>query len=350
VPTALRVPRRSCAGLVLALVALAAALPALPALAARPGQVPARFDRVWKAQEHGQRGLLGRRGVVGVALGENAAGQPVLKVFIEDANVTGLPDFVDGEAVEAVVTGHFRAGQLEAQAGASAPTDRWPRPVPIGVSVGHQDVTAGTLGCQVFQGSGCHVEYFILSNNHVLANANAGHVDDLILQPGKYDGGVAPDDAIGKLYDFEPVEISTDASNVMDAAIAFTNPGQVDYMTPPDGYGAPRYATITPTVNMKVRKYGRTTRLTTGRVSAINATVLVDYPAGTAQFVQQFIVTGDNGQPFSGAGDSGSLVVVNGGANDKKTVGLLFAGSGTISAINPIGPILTRFNVEISGD
>lgn len=346
-PTAPGFARRSGAALLGCLLALAATL---PAQGARPDHVPARFDRVWQAQERFQQGLLRYRGVVGVALGEDAAGEPVLKLFLDQAGLTGLPGYVDGAAIETVVTGHFRAGQLEAQAGSGAPTDRWPRPVPIGVSVGHQDVTAGTLGCQVFQGSGCHVQYFVLGNNHILANSNQAQPGDPILQPGRYDGGIAPADTIANLADYEPVVVSTAANNLMDAAIARTHIGNVGYTTPADGYGAPISTPVSPSVNLRVRKYGRSTRQTTGRISAINATIMVDYPQGTARFVQQFVVTGDNSQPFSGAGDSGSLVVVNGGTGDRRVVGLLFAGSGNISAVNPIGPILSRFNVTVSGD
>lgn len=346
-PTAQGSLRRTAAAL---FVLLLSGLATLPAFAARPEHIPARFDRAWQVQERFQRMLLARSGVVGVALGENAAGQPVLQLFLERAGVTGLPDYVDGEAIQTLVTGHFRAGQLEPQAGES-PAGRWPRPVPIGVSIGHQDVTAGTLGCQVFQGSGCHVtNYYILSNNHVLANSNAGQFGDLILQPGKVDGGLYPGDVIGQLHDFQPVTVSTTANNVMDAAIAYVTPSDVGFATPADGYGAPVAATVSPFMNLKVRKYGRTTRMTTGRITSINATIMVDYPTGTAQFVQQFVVSGDYSQPFSGAGDSGSLVVVNGGTNDRKAVGLLFAGSGNLTAVNPIGPILARFNVQIAGD
>jgi hypothetical protein len=99
-----------------------------------------------------------------------------------------------------------------------------------------------------------------------------------------------------------------------------------------------------------VRKYGRTSRSTTGRVTAVNATILVDYSSGTTQFVQQIIITGDNNSPFSMAGDSGSLVVAASGANARRPVGLVFAGAGNLSAANPIGPILSRFGIEVTGD
>ncbi len=322
-----------------------------PAFAAPPSHIPPGFERVWEVQERHQNGLLKRLGVVGVALGENAAGQPVVQILTDRPRVEGLPAVLDNERVEVVMTGRFQSGEVtEPQAGASAPTDRWPRPVPIGVSIAHQDVTAGTIGCQVWQAGGCHTTFFVLSNNHVLANSNYANGGEPILQPGPADGGVLPDDRIGLLADFQVIEKTTTANNIMDAALAWVSTEDTDYRTPPDGYGAPRFSTLTPTINMPVKKYGRTTRTTTGRVSSINAVIHVTYTGGTAQFVQQFIVLGDNNAPFSQPGDSGALVVRSGGSNDRKTVGLLFAGSGNYTAVNPINPILQRFGVTISGE
>lgn len=306
---------------------------------------------MWEVQERHQQGLLKRNGVVGVALGEDAEGRPVLQILTERPGIAGLPAVLDNERVQVLVTGRFSSGELaEPQAGASSPRERWPRPVPIGVSIAHQDVTAGTIGCQLWQSGGCHTTFFVLSNNHVLANANYAAGGEPVLQPGPADGGVLPGDQLGLLADFEPIEKTTTANNVMDAAVAWVSLDDSDYVTPPDGYGAPRMSVLTPTVNLPVKKYGRTTRMTTGRVSSINAIVHVSYTGGTAQFVQQFIVLGDNNAPFSKAGDSGSLVVHSGGTNDRKTVGLLFAGSGNYSAVNPITPILQRFGANISGD
>lgn len=323
-----------------------------------PDVLPPGFERIREVQLRHQQALLLREGVVGVALGEDDAGHRRLQILTTRPGIAGLPSLLDGEQVGVQVTGRFLSGELAAQADPTSPTDRWPRPVPIGVSVGHQDVTAGTLGCQVFQASGCHSSYFILSNNHVLANANAGlpanpltaYPGDPILQPGAYDGGVLPTDTVANLAQYEPIIFSRTASNVMDAAIAQFPGNEVGYQTPSDGYGAPRSSAVTATVNLPVQKYGRTSRLTTGRVSYLNGTVLVDYSAGTAQFVQQIIITGDNNSPFSKAGDSGSLVVVSTGANARKLVGLIFAGSGNVSAANPIGPILSRFAVQVAGD
>jgi hypothetical protein len=168
------------------------------------------------------------------------------------------------------------------------------------------------------------------------------------LQPGWYDGGVDPRDAIGTLFDYHPIVFSTSANNVIDAAIASTT--QLGKATPPDGYGMPRSATVVARINMRVKKYGRTTGQTKGRISAINATINVGYDSGVARFVNQIII--EPGE-FSAGGDSGSLIVVDGkGPNkndDRKPVGLLFAGSAFITVANPIYDVLYRFNVTIDG-
>jgi hypothetical protein len=229
------------------------------------------------------------------------------------------------------------------------PAERWPRPVPIGVSVAHPDVTAGTIGVQVFKGTGTRKTIYVLSNNHVLANSNLALIGDPVLQPGPADGGTLAD-SIGTLYAFQTIVMSSTASNVMDAAIGQTTLENSDYRTPPDGYGAPRTRSSTAYVGMPVMKYGRSTRLTTGRVAAVNATVMIDYSSGSTRFVEQIILEGSNGAAFSGPGDSGSLVVAGSGTSARKVVGLVFAGNGVYTAANPIKPILSRFGVKVSGD
>jgi len=53
-----------------------------------------------------------------------------------------------------------------------------------GISIGHPEVTAGTLGCKVWKGG----KAYALTNWHV-GNMNEGKVGDPMYQPGPYDGG-----------------------------------------------------------------------------------------------------------------------------------------------------------------
>src|SRR5439155_1575707 len=77
------------------------------------------------------------------------------------------------------------------------------RPAEGGVSIGHYRITAGTLGVLARRGG----RPVILSNNHVLANGNAGAIGDPILQPGPVDGGRLQD-AVARLTDFVPIHFN----------------------------------------------------------------------------------------------------------------------------------------------
>lgn len=216
----------------------------------------------------------------------------------------------------------------------------------IGISTGHPAITAGTIGCRVTDGT----NVYALSNNHVYADENNAAIGDAVIQPGTYDGGSSPADDIGTLADFEPIDFSG-GPNLIDAAIASTTTGLLHNATPSDGYGTPRSITAVASINQKVKKYGRTTGLTKGQVYAVNATVDVGYAAGVARFVGQIIITPGS---FSAGGDSGSLIVVDGKgrnkADDRKPVGLLFAGSDFVTIANPIDDVLARFGVDIDGE
>jgi hypothetical protein len=181
----------------------------------------------------------------------------------------------------------------------------------------------------------------------VYANENRARIGDNVLQPGRYDGGVNPSDAIGTLTAFCPIRFDGTA-NTMDAAIARCSTAKLGRGTPPGGYGVPKAVPFSPYVGMPVQKYGRTTGLTYGKVYALNATIKVAYSAGTALFTKQLIITPGT---FSGAGDSGSLIVTR-NANptyNARPVGLLFAGSSSYTIANPITPVLYYFGVNIDG-
>ena len=103
--------------------------------------------------------------------------------------------------------------------------------------------------------------------------------------------------------------------------------------------------TVAPRLNLLVKKAGRTTQRTRGRISGVNATVKVNYgPSGAALFRGQVVIVSLASAPFSQGGDSGSLIVTDAGA---KPVGLLFAGSVSHTIANPIRSVLAALNVQI---
>ena len=98
---------------------------------------------------------------------------------------------------------------------------------------------------------------------------------------------------------------------------------------------------------LPVQKYGRTSALTAGTVTAVNGIVNVYYGTGTARFVDQVFV--ESQKPFLKSGDSGSLLVTRDAA--ASPVGLLFASgsSGKFAIANRIDLVLGRFGVEVDG-
>ncbi len=307
---------------------------------APPPDGPPGLERAIEVQEAHTDALLSIPAVVGTAVGLGDDGLAAVKIYTERAGVAGLPKKLDGVPVDVIVTGRFRARY--------DPKDKQGRPVPIGVSTGHPDITAGTIGARVIDIDG---NVYALSNNHVYANSNEASIGDSALQPGTYDGGVDPQDKIGELYDFEPIKFDG-SNNIMDAAIAKSSTDNLSNATLPDGYGVPSADLASAYVGQPVQKYGRTTGLTYGEVSEINVTVTVCYESRgpfrcvkSAIFVNQIAVTPGT---FSDGGDSGSLIVTD--DTNKNPVGLLFAGSTTRTIANPISEVLTRFNVTIDSE
>ncbi len=300
-----------------------------------PNISAAEVARVIGIQNKHTSNLMKIDGVEGTATGLGADGRPVVKVYTSKAGLAGIPSSLDGVPVEVQVTGKFTAHGL---------TKRY-RPVPIGVSVGNNlECAAGTIGCVVTKNG----KSYILSNNHVLARENEASLGEAIVQPGRYDNkprcanNVATD-LVAVLSDFEPIRFG-DETNTYDAAIAEFSTTDFTCATLSSYYGLPGTTTVTATVGLAIKKVGRTTSLTTGTVTAINATVNIGYTTGTATFVGQIVTSSS----FDKSGDSGSLVVTNDAASNP--VALLFAGTSDGTAIvSPIAPVLSRFGVTICG-
>jgi hypothetical protein len=301
--------------------------------------------------------LLAKEGVVGTAVGLGSNGKAVVKVYLTRAGAAAVAKSLDGVAVETEVTGELRANLPSAKPGSSAattdPTQRFARPVPIGVSAGNLNdlvylrtvCTTGTLGARL---KGANGQYYALSNNHVFAVENMAKIGDPIIQPGQADNGCRSTaaDQIGTLANFVPLNFSRSATNTVDAAAAAVTTTNVSNATPSNGYGTPSSTTATAALNMAVEKYGRTTVLTHGSITGLDASVKIRYDKGnTATFVHQIIITGNNGSPFSDSGDSGSLIVTDNSTHNP--VGLLFAGSTSTTIANPIGDVLTQLGQKL---
>ena len=294
--------------------------------------------------------LLKTPGVIGTAVTKLADGHAGLLILAERAGINPLPDTLDGVPVTVRVTGRIMAF--------SDPTTRV-RPAQPGFSVGHPLITAGTIGARVRDAVG---RVYILSNNHVLANSNNANLGDPEYQPGPFDGGTSADQ-IATLTDFQTISFAVNGANTIDAAIALSSTDLLDNATPADeGYGMPNariygdsdgdgfFDNRDALLGLNVQKFGRTTHLTHGQITAVNATVTICYAVSgftcvkSARYVDQLIIAPAG---FSGGGDSGSLIVTDDG--NLNPVALLFAGSSTVTIANRIDLVLNRFGVTIDG-
>lgn len=201
-------------------------------------------------------------------------------------------------------------------------------PIEPGISVANNKVSAGTIGCIVFdQKTG---EPYILSNWHVL-HGNDGKIDDDISQPGPFDDNRIQLNGVGKL-------VRSHLGAAGDCAIATIK--DRSFVQEIFELGTTVEQLGEPELGDKVIKSGRTTNITHGKVNRIHTIAKINY-GGTVgdQLVGGFeIVPDENNLPFDGeiskGGDSGACWIFK-SANGKTTkimAGLHFAGEG---ASNP---------------
>jgi hypothetical protein len=333
--------------------------------------------------------VIKRSGVIGVGAGKEGIHvfvrkkKPLRDLYLADV----VPRSLDGVRTRVIETGELYALGIPGLA------KRWPvcpqdvnvgryRPAPAGVSIGHKDITAGTLGYVVKQ-NGVKKIY---SNNHVLANSNLGQKGiDEILQPGPHDGGTVENDTIAILEDFVllkwinqfPPDIDCPVgaafASVANRAARRRNhrtrlfvsqrpyedgdiPGE-ELMNTVDGAMAlpvnqddvvQGFITLEGLVDghltvpeleleMPLQKQGRTSDITTGVLSTTDLTTQINYGEKYAWFHSQCAAT-----YMMDPGDSGSLIMNREGP-PWKAVGFGFAGSTAISIFNPVEFCLEAF-------
>jgi len=311
-----------------------------------PSPVAFGVDQVMAIQNRHTNQLLAIDGVVGTGTTRLADGRYAVQIMVKTAESGNkLPKALEGVPVVVVETGEIFAE--------AAPTDRI-RPVPCGVSgnnigmnpPGRNGVVcyAGTIGCVVEKGG----KNYFLSNNHVFAQTNRGQIGEKIVQPAPADHEVVctqdDNDVVAYLADFCEIKWNPlRNSNTIDAAIAEIKPGIEFTCAMLNNYFTPSTVPATAYIGMKIKKCGRTTGLTFGEVTTINATIVVDYTlAGYARFEGQIGYT-----KLTESGDSGSLIVTEDGNHP---VALHFAGSSTSGFGNPIQAVLDYFGVTVCGE
>jgi len=211
---------------------------------------------------------------------------------------------------------------------------KYTRPLHIGLSIGHNDGGAGTLGAFVLDADNNEC---ILSNNHVLALMGQAKVGEEIYQPGRPDLAELGDvHIIATLAN--SIRIAKLVRNRVDSALAILVDGMAHEGNKiPTGLDFPMEGQMIVEADDHdsmldlikkdeiVCKIGRTTGFTEGRISAVALdNVPVRTTAGNRLFDNIIEISWESEKkPFSLPGDSGSLVFTK---NGLVAVGLHFAG------------------------
>jgi hypothetical protein len=214
---------------------------------------------------------------------------------------------------------------------ATDPADhrRFHDPVPGGVSIGNNNIGAGTMGSCLLE----HVESgapVTLSNAHV-----AGKAYDQV-HPASMDlGGDNQQTHIGTLRETAPLEEGR--THTTDSALIDVDPDVIDSEILGLGTIA-GFGDAAGFENQEYTKAGRTTGVTRGKLTARDVSVNVAYGPRTLRFVGCDLFS-----DMSAPGDSGSLVGYLNPDNDPPgdiiITDLLFAGSDTVTVAIPMDAV-----------
>lgn len=292
-------------------------------------------------KENAEKMLMNIPGVYGVGLGRNSPEKINVYIKSECPKITcNIPEEIGGVKVNKIVTGKIPA--LARMPQGQAVIDRVARERPYygGMSVSTRLTTAGTLAVKCYDA--ITREPLILVNNHVGANETSIQVKTIsdgeaLIQPGIYDHGIYPDDKISELV--RVIEFDRDGKNLIDACVHRPdNPDDfADTILEIGNVTEIGEAVIGDTVI----KSGRSSGKTEGKIIDINATIKVDYETMNGLTLENQIII----MPAIGVGgDSSSLIVRK---SDNKAVGMLCAGSETISVANPMGTVATSLGIDL---
>lgn len=312
--------------------------PAASPAKSAPGPANPDIDRIRRLIRAKGETLLALPKVTSVGIGYKIQGDtktktPSLQFSVERKvsleglaaeGVSALPTTIEFEGVSIptdIVERSFRPSYAIVQL--KQKTNRKIRldPVMPGVSISHSSLTAGTLGAIVRDTTSG--ETVLLSNWHVLHGAN-GHVGDTTVQPGPYDDNRIASNAVGRL-------LRSHLGLAGDCAIASVESRRVDATQLELGVAVEHVGK--PDLGDVVVKSGRTTGITYGQVSRVDALFKMPYDDMPEQTIGGFEIEPwaerlpKDGE-ISKGGDSGSawMAVDAKGKSTTTMLGLHFGG------------------------
>lgn len=204
------------------------------------------------------------------------------------------------------------------------------RPLQPGISISSQRGGTGTLCCILIDTQGTR---YLFSADHVFS----GDPGTLILQPGSGDGGKQADQVgvVARSLTPQPGQESR-----VTGVLARLNPN-VDVSLDVVGLGPITGTTSDVQVGDTLRLVGRGSGIIELMVRRLDVETSVRLVGGTVRLVG-LIETSLNRR--GEGGDSGAPVLTK----DGKLVGIMYAGSQTVSLVMPIEPILNALGVKLN--
>ena len=259
------------------------------------------------------------------------------------------------------------------------------RPICSGVSCGHKDITAGTIGPVVTAWQitptkigPCKEDFCLIAwlkqlirwilgkeeledpgvtdppkppgpleriigfitNNHVGANSTidgvGAKVGDPILQQGPYDGGTLKE-TCGKLHTIIP--LFSNRKNLVDACFIESTVETIGSVFGLNCFPKEIVPKSEIRLGMEVIKQGRTTGTRYGYIDMTEVELPVWYDDYLIRFKNQIVIKSKDGRSFSDGGDSGSLILTM----DGRAIALLYAGGPNDTIGNPMYLVESEF-------
>ena len=266
------------------------------------------------------------------------SGEEVIHVGLAKAELTlaealNLPTEIDGVKMVYEYSGEI-----------TPLTTNYYNPLIGGVSIGAEDVTAGTYGGVVWDKKG---KPFFLTNEHVVSdtmNSNPAHppLGHPIVQPGVIDGGRKIVGWLEKVGGMKDRALRGEACDI-DAALIKPNRAfsETEYITLGDIDDVKHTDAM---VGDEIVKVGRTTGVTFNEVAAVDVSANISGIAWASPVEMEGLIM--TRSSFVKGGDSGSRVWET---KRMQPVGLVFAGSWLTSMIIPAQTIVDKLGV-VFGD
>lgn len=299
-------------------------------------------ERTRLAKNNYKERLRSLPGVVGVGIGAKRkagviTGQEAVVIYVrkklplsELAPTAVVPQTLEGGVpTDVIEVGDVRALPLAPTLVEDHKTTH--RPLVGGVSVSPANVgLSGTIGLPlVYRGAiPC-----LLSNRHVIAPSEYAAVYQgmPVTQPSNPDG---PGPIVATLLDWVPT--NSNGLNEVDAAVAALAEAATS-----DILGIGDYSQLgEPSLGQRVVKSGRTSGVTQGTITGLDATIQINYPrTGLATFEGQIIL-----DPMLQPGDSGSAIL---DYATRAVVGLGFAASDQIAVANRMSVVFAKLGLAL---